>query len=121
MSSDLQKLKGKMLKSVTWDDGEITFHCDDRDWTFDAVGDCCSKTYIESVEGPKRGRIYDVKEPSMPYDCNEIKEWEFHKFYKATLEIEGSGYLDVTYRNESNGYYGGSLELREDTKSLGSA
>jgi hypothetical protein len=121
MTSELQRLKGKNLRSVSTEtkasqyseDRLITFHCDDGDYVFRCEGDCCSSTYINSIDGPQKGRVLDVLEPE--WDDKDGRTWDEEngekKFYKVTLAIEGAGHLDIEYRNESNGYYGGSLEL----------
>jgi hypothetical protein len=133
--TDLQRLVGRVLLKVAngkWDehtkipegarvyggvhnqnDDTITFHCKNGDYVFVADGDCCSTTYIDSIEGPKAGKIIQVLEPGW---CEEGERYRTEengerKFYKVTLVIEGKGHLDIEYRNESNGYYGGSLEL----------
>ncbi len=125
MFGNLQVLKGKTLRSISrakkprgaYSEAAdtITFHCANGDYLFEAEGDCCSQTFIESVEGPQAGVILDVLEPHWGEDdadrYREEKDGEM-KFYKATLVLEGAGHLDVEYRNESNGYYGGTLELR---------
>lgn len=130
MSRHLEKLVGKTLRSVSrgkWVDhlpptskdrdtewaqntDTITFHCDDGDYVFRADGDCCSQTFIESVEGPTAGKVLAVQQPEWG-DPVRVENNDELKFYKATFVIEGAGHLDVEYRNESNGYYGGSLEL----------
>lgn len=105
-------VKGEAYGGVHGQNEEwIAFHCEDGDYVYLADGDCCSRTYIESVEGPTSGRIMSVDEPSWEPEREEDHDGEVHQFYKATFAIEGQGHLDVTYRNESNGYYGGSLEL----------
>lgn len=132
--SDLELLKGKRLKGVSqgkWPEGTqfpkkshayggvfgqndklITFHCENGDYVFLADGDCCSESFINSVEGPTEGLIVEVREPNWePFKEETNGEDDVVKYYKATFVIEGKGFLDVEYRNESNGYYGGSLEL----------
>ena len=130
--SELEMLVGKKLKDVTtgtWGDGRfpagshayggvhgqnketVTFHCENGDYVFLADGDCCSQTYINSVEGPKEGTVLEVREPEWGCTTSEDTEDGSTQNYKATLVIEGKGFLDIEYRNESNGYYGGSLEL----------
>lgn len=127
-------LKGKILKSVSrgtlGDRGQIpekshayggvhgqnletiTFHCEDGDYVFLADGDCCSQTYIDSIEGPTDGLIVAVEEPEWGGPVGEDRDDDnCIQHYRTTLVIEGKGRLDVEYRNESNGYYGGSLEL----------
>lgn len=103
--SRLRPLVGQTLKSVRVKNDQITFHCENGDYVFHAEGDCCSRTYIEDVSGPTSGKIIAAEEgPYSSEDCGEIKN------YCDKLTIEGKGYLDIEYRNESNGYYGGSLE-----------
>lgn len=90
----------------------ITFHCEDGDYVFLADGDCCSQTYIDSIEGPSSGLVVGIDEPGWDgaTDRDETGD-ETVQHYRSTLLIEGKGRLDIEYRNESNGYYGGSLEL----------
>ncbi len=122
MTSELQQLKGKTLLGIETSTkhhtyGEerlITFRCAEGDYVFRCDGDCCSQTYINTIEGPTKGRIMDVLEPDTWAENDERYREDGDcekKFYKVTLAIEGQGHLDVEYRNESNGYYGGSLEL----------
>ncbi len=135
---DLQSLKGKRLKDVTTDvwpkdkpfpgdtmayggvHGQnvdtITFHCEDGDYVFLADGDCCSQTTLQDPCGPTEGLILEVKEPewSKGRDTEDDDDFgDVTQYYKATLVIEGKGYLDIEYRNTSNGYYGGSLSFVE--------
>lgn len=129
--NDVEMLTGKVLKNVTKGtasdipDGSdayggvhgqnqetITFECEDGPYVFLADGDCCSQTYIDAIEGPTAGRILEVRQPEWAGpERKEETDDGCTQFYKATFVIEGKGFLDVTYRNESNGYYGGSLEL----------
>lgn len=112
MYGGLNRLKGEYLYGYTLagDGSCITFHCKSADFVFDAVGDCCSETFIDSVEGPSTGLI-DSVESGGECECQEDKYGET-KYYRSHLCIQGKGFLDIDYRNESNGYYGGSLELR---------
>lgn len=63
-------LVGKTITSFTLkDDGDsITFHCAEGDVTFGTYGDCCSYTWIESIDTPEalRGRVQHVEEIPMP-------------------------------------------------------
>ncbi len=125
---DLNVLVGKTLKfveKIKWDGKRdlgpyayggvfkqnadlIVFHCENGDYVFLADGDCCSRTYIDSISGPQKGKIINVDEPFLPHQTAGEDE-PVMKFYSAKLTIEGKGYLDIEYRNESNGYYGGRL------------
>lgn len=129
--NDIEMLKGKILKGVKrgtaseippgasayggvhgQNQETLTFECEDGPYVFLADGDCCSQTYIDSVEGPTEGIILEVRQPEWGDSERKVETDDgCTQFYKATFVIEGKGFLDVTYRNESNGYYGGSLSL----------
>jgi len=75
--------------------------------------DCCSYTWVEHVELPALGfpaKVSAVEDLNMP----EGKESEFHKdaevleFYGCKI-VTDKGDIVIDYRNDSNGYYGGSL------------
>lgn len=142
--NELAVLKGKTLKSVVvgkrgdkdkipsgssayggvfgQNVDTIAFVCEEGTWTFLADGDCCSQSYIDSVDGPKSGKILDVEQPEWG-DAIAKDETDdgLTQFYRTTLLIEGKGRLDIEYRNESNGYYGGSLSLLEGPASPSSS
>ena len=71
--------------------------------------DCCSSTWIETVETPENllGTVTAVEDIDMP-DLGSPEGYECIAYYGCKISTEkGSCLLD--YRNESNGYYGGSL------------
>jgi hypothetical protein len=82
---------------------------------FKAVGDCCSRSWIEAVSNAENliGEVVTkVEDRDMPtpepqpakYDCLAVYGHEIHTA-KGTCLVE--------YRNDSNGYYGGWLEAVE--------
>lgn len=81
-------------------DGDIVAKCD---------ADCCSCTWIENVELPVNGF------PAVVSSADDI-ELNSHlpdqdgelKFYGFKI-VTDKGDIVLDYRNESNGYYGGSL------------
>lgn len=72
--------------------------------------DCCSHTWIESVDLPALGLPFTVIEckdlelniPEKEYDGDVIK------FYGAEI-VTDKGSMNIDYRNSSNGYYGGNI------------
>jgi hypothetical protein len=88
--------------------------------------DCCSYTWIEHVELPALGfpaQVISVKDLDMPDvgDNSEFyKDPDVLAFYG--LQIHTSrGEIVIDYRNDSNGYYGGSLEFPDRrAESMGS-
>lgn len=71
--------------------------------------DCCSYTWVESIEMPSLG---------LPFTISAIDDLELNAdlddqdgelaFYGAKITTD-KGDLIIDYRNESNGYYGGSM------------
>jgi hypothetical protein len=71
---------------------------------------CCSSTWIEHVSLPERGcpaTVIDVSEISMP-DLGQMPGRDVVQYYGFQVRTD-KGDLTIDYRNESNGYYGGSL------------
>lgn len=71
--------------------------------------DCCSSTWIESVEMPAGGlpaKILGIGDLELPPD--QDRDGELIQFYGLKLTTD-KGDLVMDYRNESNGYYGGNL------------
>ena len=71
--------------------------------------DCCSHTWVESIELPALG---------FPFVIGAIEDLELNadldtqggelEFYGAKI-VTDKGDMIIDYRNESNGYYGGSI------------
>lgn len=79
-------------------------------------GDCCSTTWIESIDLPSvlHGRILAVEDIPMPDRGNvgtqKHPSVECVAYYGLKITTE-HGVAVIDYRNDSNGYYGGSLKL----------
>lgn len=70
--------------------------------------DCCSFTWIESIEMPAGGlpaKILAIADLDLP---SQDLDGELLQLYGLKLTTD-KGDLVLDYRNESNGYYGGSL------------
>jgi hypothetical protein len=123
---------GKKIESIVLNEGEsvITF-------TFEGglkrrlgvEGDCCSQSWIEHLEMPndvKGATILSVDEPEMPSWDNHKCVGEDYSLSDEENKAQGRcghdvlavyhtrfrtdrGDIVLEYRNDSNGYYGGSL------------
>ena len=93
--------------------------------TFGVSGDCCSCSWFHdfyNIDNLFNGSITDWKvkelEPDEECMCDRCKNGEFVKYYGYQLFTQHPTYGEVTsvfsFRNSSNGYYGGSLELERD-------
>lgn len=85
-------------------------------------GDCCSRSYIESIDDEsvlQNCILNDVHEEEGPIksdhnECATVKKWTFYKFFT------NKGIATLSFRNDSNGYYNGSLYNLDDlTKRIG--
>jgi len=96
----------KALLFVTTDGEELVARAD---------GDCCSQSWVESVELPALGFPFTVSAIE-DLDLGKIDEWhdgECISFYGCKV-VTDKGDMVIDYRNESNGYYGGNLSWPDD-------
>lgn len=110
-------LVGKTLSSVevAADKKAIRFTVDGEQIVAKCDGDCCSSTWIESVDMPAGGlpaRILAVEDLNMP-EQPQADEYEVVAYYGLKLTTD-KGDLVLDYRNESNGYYGGNLSWPDE-------
>lgn len=109
------ELIGKQVEMLCGDSDNLTFYIKgNKPLSFSAEGDCCSSSWFEHISGLDYllgATVKDVQEISM----GEIPEaelvgrdvvqnygWRF---------ITDKGYFEIEIRNESNGYYGGYVNL----------
>ena len=107
MDKGASVLIGKTLSKVELaaDKKAIRFTVDGEEIIAKCDGDCCSDTWIESVEMPAGGlpaKILETADLDLPSESNELALYGL----KITTD---KGDLVLDYRNESNGYYGGNL------------
>lgn len=103
-------LVGKTLSMVELaaDKKAIRFTVDGEPVIARCEGDCCSVTWIESVDMPAGGlpaKIIEAQDLEFP---SQDRDGDLIQFYGLKL-ITDKGDLVLDYRNESNGYYGGNL------------
>lgn len=109
---------GRMITGYTLaeDNESITFQFAAGDAiTLVTFGDCCSHTWIESIDLPDNllGIVQSVEDIAMP-DLGNIattkEECVDQVAYYGLKITTNKGSAVIDYRNNSNGYYGGSLE-----------
>lgn len=82
-------------------EGDVIARCD---------ADCCSHTWVEHVDLPARGFpavVQAVEDLDMP-DLGDMEGCDGFAYYGCKI-VTSSGEIVIDYRNDSNGYYGGSL------------
>lgn len=116
-------LVGRAVVAVYLKEGgsAIRFDLDESETVVATVfGDCCSSTWIESLDAPDAliGTVISVEDIDMPdlgtgaeqtQDKDRAGSAECISYYGCKITTD-NGSCVIDYRNESNGYYGGSLE-----------
>jgi hypothetical protein len=110
-------LKGKTINAIKIADDKkaLLFICGDGEHMAKADGDCCSDTWIESVELPAMGFpavVMECGDIPMP-DHGQPDEYELIQYYGYKISTD-KGDIVIDYRNSSNGYYGGNLSWPDD-------
>lgn len=112
------KMLGRPLTSVTLspDKERITFAFQDGgSQSFAVEGDCCSHSWIEHLELPCAPEDLDGVPIIAVYDDAGTEPTEEEKAAADCLQVYANrfrtarGDIVLEYRNDSNGYYGGSL------------
>lgn len=108
------ELIGKKIVSmkIAKDKEAILFVTDDGESLIAKVdADCCSHTWIESIEMPALGlpfTISSIEDLDMGKEALSDENYECLQFYGAKI-VTDKGDIVIDYRNESNGYYGGDI------------
>lgn len=113
----MKELIGKKISGlrINEDQSILVFDTDQGTVGYETYGDCCSESWFADITGVSAmigGTVQAVEEVSM-YDYNvedgrTRQEYDEAYGYKLTTD---KGYADIVFRNSSNGYYGGSIEL----------
>lgn len=112
----MKELEGLSIARISMmKDGEgITFWTNTGPVSYYAFGDCCSSSWIEHVEGVDAllyATVTSVESWTPPgnylprdtdQSCTKVYGWKF---------VSNKGWAGLEMRNESNGYYGGDMEL----------
>lgn len=117
--SDSQSLVGQTIIGVfvEADGSGIEFYTLTGVLVYETVGGCCSNSWIESVDGADLigATIRSVEEVQISAAYDPPDHYEYIQVYSWKLTSD-KGYTDIVYRNSSNGYYGGWLQLVENRK-----
>jgi hypothetical protein len=114
----MQNLVGRKVRELFVSDAQsvLVFKLDDGEAIYDCIGDCCSETWVADIVGVDRllGQTV-LKAEWMAVEAVEDgrSRQESDDFYGIKLTTT-RGYVDIVYRNSSNGYYGGWMERSEE-------
>lgn len=106
-------LIGKTIQSVkiASDKMALLFTTTDGiDYIVRVDADCCSHTWVETVEMPALGlpfKILKTDSLEMP-DLGDLPGCDVVGYYGEKITTD-KGDMVIDYRNDSNGYYGGNI------------
>lgn len=122
-------LAGKTVTAVYMNgDQKIQFVCGAERITYVADAECCSHTYAHHIEGLANllgRRIVSVapremtraKKKTFEDGVDHFDDTVYVKIYGVDLTTDrGNCYIE--FRNDSNGYYGGAMELVDEAQLL---
>lgn len=97
----------------------LTFETNQGNFGFEAHGDCCSSSWFEHFTGVDfivGATVTDVRRIDITEVVEKPKYGEIQQYgYQLVTD---KGFVDIEMRNESNGYYGGSVDGRTADMSL---
>lgn len=119
--NDLEKLVGRTIQKIFMNENYLRFETDLGNFVFGVDGDCCSFSYFHDFVGVKKlladSPVKSVKAIDLSQEDSKVKvnrnDSEEIAYYGYEIVTEDPKFGDVTsvfsFRNSSNGYYGGSL------------
>ncbi|AVP42076.1 hypothetical protein KIP48_gp55 [Mycobacterium phage Naca] len=108
------RIIGKKVLAIYMDDQSLILETDHGTVGFGVQGDCCSWSYFYDIYGADKllsnGPVIEVNEIDLSdqnhnqdYECIQVYGYEF----VTEHPIWGGQTTVVSFRNSSNGYYGG--------------
>ena len=122
------KLIGKKINKIFLNSEYLKFETDQGNVLFEVYGDCCSHSYFYDFYGVKKllqnGPVTDFKSIDLKegdynnwIDPNKEYDYDYIQCYGYAITTVNPEFGEQTsvfsFRNKSNGYYGGSLEWRD--------
>jgi len=110
----MEHLVGKRIAQlwVNADESELLFiHPDGSMTAYQTWGDCCSETWFADITGYAaliNATVITAEDVEMADIDDERSRQEHDSCYGVKLTTD-KGYVDIVYRNSSNGYYGGDI------------
>lgn len=127
LENDLQLLVGKEITAIYIGEYKLVFDTTTGKIAYKVEGECCSHSYFYDFVGVdkllKNRKVVAVADIKLDEVQNE-DEWEYIKVYGYSITTENPKFGEVTsvlsFRNSSNGYYGGEMfeEKNTDTEGL---
>lgn len=111
---------GKKVTGVYLDYDLLAFETLDGPVYYSVEGDCCSRSSFHDILGVKKliesGKVIKVEEVGASFECDNYSESgdDCISTYGYAFVAEHPNFGEITcvvsFRNDSNGYYGGWME-----------
>lgn len=116
----LAHLIGQKIIGVDMDEDTLKFHIPSWTYVYKVYGDCCSHSYFHDMHGKEKllenGPVVSVKRINLQpvsSECDDV----YTQAYGFEIVTEdprwGEQTTTFSFRNDSNGYYGGEMVLKE--------
>ena len=119
----MKELIGKKIirLRISEDQMELAFDTDQGEIAYQTYGDCCSETWFADITGVRSligGTVSASEEVDMDgYNVDDGRcRQDYDQAYGWKITTD-KGYADIVFRNSSNGYYGGDIELMQSPSS----
>jgi len=120
MNTELKNLIGKTITNIFINTRFLKFITNEGEYVYEVTGDCCSSSYFFDFYGVKNllGKVVkDVKEVELKtgdslvysHEMSDIKVYGYQIFNSDDDDYEPTTAV-FSFRNSSNGYYGGSIQ-----------
>lgn len=119
MNNPLAPLVGKIIESISGNTEFLRFTtADGKSFTFTVEGGCCSYSYFHDIIGVEKllagGEVTEVGYADVP-EVEDDDSYVDTQVYGFKIVSDHPEFGDVTtvfsFRNESNGYYGGWMRI----------
>lgn len=128
METELKDLVGKKINKIYLNQEYLKFETDGGNFLYTVHGDCCSSSFFYDFYGVKQllgGKVKEVKEVELhPTDLFVVPDkGDSTAVYGFAITTEGTDYYGdrtsvFSFRNESNGYYGGWISKVEEDREV---
>lgn len=121
MNANFKELVGKTIKKIYMEEDYLKFETDDGVFAYTVVGDCCSHSYFHDFYGVSDllgKKVIDVDsvalttgdEIAYSNHGGEISVYGYRITYEGSWGDQSAVF---SFRNSSNGYYGGWAETTD--------
>lgn len=121
---NIENLVGHTVKRIFMNENALKFETDKGSYVFTVYGDCCSSSYFYDFTGVNNllnHEIKNVEEIELNTNGKHEKDHDVLQCYGYRFTTEDPQFGEVSsvmsFRNDSNGYYGGSLNSATESES----